>query len=222
MPYLRPILKSTLFLLFICLSSGLFAQSNFYKFSIGSGFGITNAYADTRKTIISYAGSATLDYYLTPYMTLGTEWQKGKLQGGESNTKYLNNYSTMTFNAKIHAGEFLSAKDLNNPFFKSIRGLYVGAGVGIIKNKVDVPERNVYGRKSKEVIFPFNAGINFYFHNHWGYSRFILNLNVQGTTSLEDGMDDDLNPYSNFNDIYNFFSLGIKYNFGPLGLDRKR
>ncbi|SFH13656.1 outer membrane beta-barrel protein [Pedobacter insulae] len=222
MPHLTLRLKITLFLLFFCVNNGLFAQSNFYKFSIGTGFGLTNTYADTKKTLISYAANASLDYYLTPFTTLGAEVQKGKLEGGENNTRYLNRYNTMTFNTKVYAGEFMSARDLNHPFFKSIRGLYTGAGVGIIKNNVDVAERNIYKSKSKEVIFPFNAGINFYFLNHWGYSRFILNLNIQATISLEDGIDDDLNPYSNFNDIYNFFSVGIKYNFGPLGLDRKR
>jgi len=222
MPHLRPSLKIILFLLFICLQNGLFAQSNFYKFSIGSGFGLTHTYADTRKTIISYAAYASLDYHLTPYITLGAEQQKGKLEGGENKTRYLNNYSTLTFNVKAHAGEFMSARDLNNSFLRRIRGLYAGTGVGVIKNKVDVIERNIHKNKTKEVIFPFNAGINFYFHNRWDYSRFVLNLNIQVTTSLEDGMDDDLNPYSNFNDIYNFFSVGVKYNFGPLGLDRKR
>ncbi|MES2417779.1 MAG: outer membrane beta-barrel protein [Bacteroidota bacterium] len=224
MSRLSSCLKTFLFTLLIsCLADGLFAQSNFYKFSAGGGYGITLTFADAKKTSLSMAGYGNLDYYLTPYLTLGFEVQKGKLKGGEERdlTKFKNNYFTTAMNTKIHAGEFMTRQDLNNVFLNSIRGLYVGVGVGLIKSNVTNRRENS-GGINKDVIFPFSAGINFYFQNHWDYSRFILNLSVQSTTSLEDGMDGDLNPFSNFNDIYSFFSIGFKYNFGPMGLDRKR
>ncbi|MCY1515127.1 hypothetical protein D9M68_497030 [compost metagenome] len=124
-------------------------------------------------------------------------------------------------NGKLYLGEFLSQKDLSNFILNTIKGIYGGAGIGIIRNKVDIVNQHKKSF-SRDVIFPFTGGINFYFKNHWGHSRVILNFSFQTVPSLEDGMDGDLSPYSNFNDIYNYFSTGIKYNFGPMGLYRKR
>jgi hypothetical protein len=222
MPYLSSLLRTILlFSLILCLSNKLFAQSNFYKFNIGGGFGATWVFADTKKTSIDFASYGSIDYYLTRYMTLGFETQRGKLSGGEYLSEFHNSYSTVTMNGKIHAGEFLSRRDLNNVFLNSIRGVYVSAGVGLIKNNVNVVNRNIKN-VNRDVIFPLSAGTNFYFLNNWGYSRVILNINIQAVASLEDGMDGDLSPYSNFNDIYNFLSIGLKYNFGPMGLDKRR
>lgn len=222
MPYLRSFLKSTVFLFFLCLNSGSFAQSNFYKFTVGAGYGLTVTFPDT-KTLYGLAGYASLDYNLTPFLTLGTEIQKGKLTGGDKSINYgfTNFYSSMTFNGKIHAGEFMSSRDLNNVLLNTFRGIYIGGGVGVIKNNVYLFETKSHGI-TRDIVFPLDIGVNFYFRNRWGYSRIILNLNLQTTAFLEDNMDGNLNPNSNFNDIYNFYTIGVKYNFGPFGLDRKR
>lgn len=204
-----------------------FAQTNFYKFSVGGGFGSTIVFSDAAKNSFALAGNGNIDYYLTPFVSLGLEAQRGNLKGGEmapignDPNKFKNTYLTMALNGKIYAGEFLSRKDLNHALLKNLRGLYVGTGVGFIKNSVKNYDKGITS-VNKDVIFPFSAGINFYFLDKWGYNNFALNINTQSTFSLEDGMDGDLNTSSNFNDIYSYFSVGFKFYLGPKGLDRKR
>ncbi len=218
---MKSILTAIIFFIFLCFSIKSVAQSNFYKFTAGGGYGLTLTYPDT-KTLISLSGYGTIDYNLTPFSTLGTEVQKGKLSGGDKIYGFINKYTTVTLNGKVHFGEFMRKKDFNNVLLNSLRGIYVGAGIGIISNKGEQYNNGTQPIDNKDIVFPFNFGSDFYFSNHWGYSRFILNFNLQSSYFLEDGIDGDLNFNSNFNDIYNYFSVGVKYNFGPLGLYQKR
>lgn len=213
--------KPLFFIIFLWLSTPSFAQSNFYKFTVGGGYGLTLTYPDT-KTVLSLSGYGSLDYNLTPFSTLGLEIQKGKLSGGDKTYGFVNNYTTITLNGKVHVGEFMGRKDFNNFLLNSLRGIYIGAGIGVISNKGNQYNNGIVPIDNKDIVFPFNLGSNFYFANHWGYSRFILNFNLQSSYFLEDGLDGDLNFNSNFNDIYNYFSVGVKYNFGPIGLYQKR
>ncbi len=199
----------------------LYGQTNFHKYSIGGGFGPTITFADTKETEIGTSAYISADFYFTPYLTFGIESQNGRLAGGGGSFKFENKYLTGTFNARIHAGEFFDDYARKNFLVNLISGAYVGTGVGIIRNNVYIGEERER-RINRDVVFPINGGINFYLKNRWGLSRLIINANIQTTISLEDSMDGDLNPYSNFNDMYSFLSVGLKYKFGTLGLTRRR
>lgn len=179
------------------------------------------SYPDT-KSQIDLAAYASLDFNFTPYMSLGLEVQRGNLRGGEPSYGFINNYTTIVANGKLQLGEFLDSRAMNNGFLYAARGFYLASGVGVIKNNGQMYQPAIEDFRNTDIVFPFSAGINFFFKNHWGYSRFVLNLNLQSSLFLEDKMDGDLNEYSNFNDIYNYFSVGLKYNFGHFGLYRKR
>jgi hypothetical protein len=213
----------------------MFAQVNFYKFTVGLGAGTSIAFADLQKKTPSFTGYGTVDYNITPFTSLGVEIQKGELAGGDIqydafHRQFINSYISGSLNLKYQLGEMLTSYQRQNTFLNAIRGLYVGAGVGAIKNKlvnVRYYGSNYYPGEdeSTETIIPVNLGINFYLPDGWGKDRYIINVNLQTTMALGEGMD----GYSSIssmektsNDIYSFFSLGVKYNFGPLGLDRRR
>lgn len=223
-----------LILLVSFISHGLFAQTNFYKFSIGAGAGGTVAFADLQKKTLGFAAYGSLDFQITPYITIGGEFQKGELAGGDitfdpNNRQFINSYKAAIGNLRVQLGEILTSYQLRNNFLYNIRGLYVGGGLGIISNKIS--NVRYYGNNfypgldySKEGLILLNVGINFYLPDQWGYTRYAINLNLQNSLALGEGMDgyDDGGINAQNKDMYSFFSLGFKYNFGPMGLDRRR
>lgn len=208
-----------------------FAQTNYYKFSVGAGAGATMAFADLQKKHITFAGYGTVDYYFTPYVTLGLEGQKGELAGGdvfldENNRQFINSYLTGTVNLKVSLGEFISSSQRRIPFFDFLGCLYGGVGLGIIKNKIaNVRYNETYffpgEDKSTEEIVPVNIGINVPLANRWGFTRFDINVNWQTTFSFGEGMD-GYTPAAGHNDIYSYLSAGVKLHFGVMGVDRRR
>lgn len=208
------------------------AQTNFYKFSIGAGLGTAVAFADLKDHTFAFTGYGNLDYLITPYVSIGLEGQKGELAGGnitsdENNRQFINSYVTGSANVKVALGEFLTSYHLRNDFLYQLRGLYTGVGFGYIKNKISNVRYygdNFYPGKdsSIESLIPINLGINFYFPNHWGHTRLVLNLNLQHNFVIGEGLDGYTSLSSQHNDMYTFASAGLKYHFGPFGLDRRR
>ncbi|MGY0039708.1 outer membrane beta-barrel protein [Pedobacter sp. NJ-S-72] len=169
---MKRILISTI-LLALTLQS--FAQSNFYKLSIGAGAGVTQSFADVRKHDFGLAGYGTLDYLFTPYVSLGLEFQKGEINGGNINTdpynrQFINSYQAISVNGKISLGQII---DFNyNSFSNKLRGLYLGSGIGVIQNKMkginrrNLTDPDIYypgEDTSKDIFFPLNLGNKFLF-----------------------------------------------------------
>ncbi|KIO76519.1 hypothetical protein TH53_14735 [Pedobacter lusitanus] len=220
------------------LSLPSFGQSNFYKLSIGAGAGVTQSFTDVRKHDFGLAGYGTLDYLFTPYISLGLEFQKGEINGGNVHTdpynrQFINSYQAISVNGKISLGQFI---DFNYTGISSrLKGLYLGSGVGVVQNKMKGIVRNnpndpsIYypgQNASKDIYFPVNLGINFFFPDRDGFYRYVLNINYQGNVTLGEGLDgyDDssVRHKSGNPDIYAFYSIGVKYNFGKIGLYKKR
>lgn len=155
----------------------------------------------------------------------------GDLQTDPNNRQFVNDYKAVSFNGKIYLGSILNY-DFNR-FANSIKGLYVGSGLGLMKNNISAIVRKQPGtgyifpgtNSSVEPFVPLNLGINFYFPDHRGDYRYVVNLNFQGSISLGEGMDGyDDSPVTFRNtspDIYSFFSVGFRYNIGPIGLSEK-
>ncbi len=207
------------------------AQFNFYKYSVGLGGGFTLPFADTKKANYSLATQITTDYYFTPYLNTGLELQLGNMRGGEPDkAHFTNSFKFGTWNARMQLGQFYDRYDKLNEFTSIIRGLYMGIGIGVIRSKVDgyildATQPGGFLTKSginHDIIFPLNLGGNVYFKDFYGHDRWELNFNFQFVTAMEDNMDGGLNPKSNFNDLYNFLSVGFRYKFGKLGLDKRK
>lgn len=221
--------------LFLCLH--VIAQSNFHKISIGGGFGVTRSYTDVKKHDSGLAGYGTLDYYFTPFFNLGAEVQKGEIAGGDITTdpygrQFINSYMAMTFNGKLSLGSLLDYERSN--FTNAIKHLYVGAGLGIVRNKMkdivrDDPYKPGYEFPGKDfghdIVIPLNLGINFYLGHKSGIRKLALNFNVQSNITIGEGLDgynDSPIKFRNNNpDIYAFYTLGLKYHFGQIGLSKK-
>lgn len=213
------------------------AQSNYFKLSWGLGAGPNYSFTDVYKGNWGYTAYGTFDVNLTPFVTAGIEAQYGMVQGGDIDTdphnrQYINHYTSVTANVKFMLGEFV--KYDRSEFLYSIRGLYAGFGVGAIKNNiVDIvrvkPFSNNYvfpgEDKSINLAVPLNLGINFFINDGYGYTRYVINLNAQSNVTLGEGLDgynDSSAKFENYSpDIYNTYSVGVKYFFGNIKSYRK-
>lgn len=221
--------------LFLAFSISVYAQSNFYKLSIGGGAGFTRSYADLHEHNYGEAIYGTADFFITPFLSLSFEAQNGTVKGGQSNLepsglRFKNNYRSVTANGKVFLGAFINYQ--RSTFLEQIKGLYLGAGVGLIQNRNfdlkrsnrDEPNR-VYKDFSNEAIIPLNVGFNYYLPNKNGYYRYVLNANYQGNITLGeglDGYDSSTIRFENGNpDVFTYLTLGLKYNFGPVGIAKK-
>jgi len=233
-------LKAYITLLFALLSGSVFAQHNFHKFGIGAGVGFTQAFADLPRHDLATAGYGNLDYYFTPFLSLGAELQKGKIKaepgpGDESRRRFVNSYTAAAVNGKLYLGALADYRD--NHFLNAIKGLYIGGGAGIIRNKITSVFRNRTGSpdaeynefpgrdSSFELMVPVNLGITFYFADAWSSPRLALNLNLQSTVTLGEGLDgydsSAITMRDGYPDIFNFYSIGIRYYLGPLGISKR-
>lgn len=228
-------MKTILTSIFLSLSMGLYAQSNFYKLSIGGGAGFTQSFTDVPKHSAGVAGYALADFMFTPFSSLGMEAQKGQIKGRKqiedpSQREFTNNYTSVTINGKLYLGGIVEYKHSN--FLNQIKGLYAGAGVGVIKNKME-SLRNSNNLKSTypgqdnsyQATIPLNLGINYYLPDRNGHYRYVLNLNYQSNITLGEGLDGYDNSTLTFKngnpDVYNYYTIGLRYNFGPMGLSSK-
>lgn len=212
-----------------------FAQSNFYQLSVGAGVGITQSFTEINKHSNGIAGYGALDYLFTPFTSLGLEIQKGEINGGDYHTdpqyrQFVNTYQFFAINGKISLGEFMDDHYRRNSDW--IKGIYLGAGIGVLKNSpvytipsvVDPGYIYTLQTSSKDIFFPINVGINFYFPDHEGFDRYVINVNYQGNFTLGQGLDGYDNSNVTFESrktqIYTYFSVGVKYTFGRMGLSK--
>ncbi|MEJ5962172.1 hypothetical protein [Pedobacter immunditicola] len=228
-------MKIILTSLLLAFSISVAAQSNFYKLSIGGGAGFTRSYTDLQEHNYGEAFYGTADFFFTPFLSLGFEAQNGTVKGGQSNLepsglRFKNSYRSATANGKVYLGAIIDYQ--HSTFLEQIKGLYLGAGVGLIQNRNfdlkrsnrDEPDR-VYKAFSKEAIIPLNLGLNYYLHNKNGHYRYVLNANYQTNITLGEGLDGYDPSTIRFEngkpDVYTYLTLGMKYNFGPVGIAKK-
>lgn len=217
-----------------------YAQSNFHKLSLGAGYGVTQSFTDVQEHAISFAGYGTVDYFLTPFISLGGEFQMGQIVGGDiysdpNEREFINDYKAASINGKLYLGSVI---DFQRSFFaNSIKWFYVGAGAGIIRNEVervvvkpstrntDNPYTFPGKGSSTDLIIPLTTGISYFFSDRTGKPKIGLNLNYQFNLSLGEGMDgydDSPIKFKNGNtDVYTYLSFGVRYNFGLIGLSKK-
>lgn len=228
-------MKIILTSIFLAFSISVYAQSNFYKLSIGGGAGFTRSYADLQEHNYGKALYGTADFFITPFTSLGVEYQDGSVKGGQNNldrsgSRFDNSYRSLSINGKVFLGAFVAYK--HSKLLDDLKGLYVGAGVGAIQNRLfdlqpnnrDEPEQ-VYRPLSREAFIPLNLGLNYYLPDKYGQYRYALNVNYQGNITLGEGLDGYDSSTIRFQngkpDVFTYLTLGLKYKFGLIGITPK-
>lgn len=217
----------------LCLNAT--AQSNFYKMSLGAGYGFTQSFADLQSHDFSMAAYGTADYFFTPFISVGGELQMGKIRGGVSGNDphgraFINSYKAATVNGKLYLGLLVDPE--RGSFLDKVKWFYGGVGAGVIRNKMTgIIRRRSDGyffpgsSSSTELVVPLNLGINFYFRDYAGLPKFGINVNYQTNITLGEGLDgyndSPIRFKSGSPDIYTYLSVGVRYHFGQIGLAKK-
>ncbi|WP_026896912.1 hypothetical protein [Daejeonella oryzae] len=219
-------------LVFICSFS---SKSQGYKYSLSAGVGVTQSYADVSNSLNpQLVFHANADYYIKDFISIGAEFQSGKLINGREfivpgenyrnfSGYFENDFKQLNINTKVGLGQFVDYS--NDDFLKKIRGLYAGVGVGLISNNQKnvrrsfySPEDNVFydfeGSDSERMVtIPFNVGIDLFFKSK-KLSPMAIGINSQMNLIPNDRLEGYDKDFNNRPDLYAFTSLSLKYRFG--------
>lgn len=238
-----------------------FSQANFYKFGIGVNAGLTTAYTgfsydgakgapakDASKSLDlnkSKTFGGSLDYYFTPFISGGMEYNMVQLKDGpdQHNRQFDFNFTSIEVRGNVAAGQFFDFS--YNPILYALRTLNVGLGFGVISgdNKVKPYNPTLDGRlldpdngvnkqepnsrqhgddigKSKfDNVFSIPASIGYNFNIYNGYDEVFLQLgvNYKAVFTFSDDIDgyNDNFPSNKSNDIYTTLGVSLKCMLGP-------
>ncbi len=227
--------KLVFFLLGVFVCSNAFAQYNFRRFSAGLSGGLNQPYTDVSRNKANPGGTVNFDFYFTPFVTAGLEAQFGTLQGGDRVLdphlrEFENSYKAVIFSGKLALGQLLN---YNRPgLLNTFKGMYVGTGAGFISNKMAFVTRvkpdglNNYTFPGEDsginLVIPATFGISFNIDDGWGETRYVLSAGYQMNLTFGEGLDGFNDPpavfENNYNDMYSFSTLSLKYCFGRKGV----
>ena len=227
--------KLVFFFVAIFSFSDAFSQYNFHRFSLGLGLGPNRPFSDVYTNKVGPALAVYADFHLTPFVILGAEGQLGRLTGGNRLTdphlrEFENTYRALIFTTKFSLGELLNYN--RRSILNTFKGLYVGSGAGFIVNNMTFVTRikpdgfsnyTFPGEDSGiNMVVPATAGINFNIVDGWGETRYILSAGYQMNITFGEGMDGFNDPpevfENNYNDMYSYATLSLKYCFGRKGV----
>lgn len=213
----------------ILFLTGLTASAQFSRpISIGAGAGATFNLTDLGNVETKFAFYGELDYLITPFISVGLHGEKGTLAGNGYESEFKNRYFAGNINGKIRVGQFLEgAKNYSyytlqaNTLPRILSNVYVGAGAGLVKNRIAKNISALYanylesvgGEISKDpgeihFVVPLNVGVDLPFGRTLYGPQWAINVNYQHTLTFNDNLDGVINKN---NDQYGFVSVGVKY-----------
>ncbi|MBK0383752.1 hypothetical protein I5M32_12355 [Pedobacter sp. SD-b] len=216
------------------LSAGL--SSSFTGLSYGPG-GSIPGFAPKKTLFINKSNTfgGSLDYYFTPFITAGLEYNQVQLKGGTDkyNRAFVSKFSSIEIRGNVAVGQFIDFS--YSPFLYAIRNVNAGFGIGFIGGSNNVadfgsgtfPSRqhpNDLGKSkfSGVVSFPASIGYNLNIYDAYQETRFVIGFNYKMDFTLSDDIDgyaDDPRIFNNKNnDVYTTLGVSVKYLFGPKGL----
>lgn len=225
---MKNIYISLLFILYSCLSNKVYSQFH-APYNVGLSIGAAKMYADLSNRNIDPAANATIDVFLNPFLSIGGEGQAGKLSGSDEFSRWaINNFVTGNINIKVRAGQFIGP--LNDyrkfqydygTFRHYLSYAYVGTGFGIIRNMIEAQRYNEFVdefpaesfeglNRNFEALIPLNIGIDIPLGTMFYKPTWAININYQFNFVLGNNVDGYNNSFSKNNDVYSYFSIGLK------------
>lgn len=227
------------YLLFIVLALAFYkgkAQGslNYATYGIAISASSNRPYADLQREYNNKSFAITANYFYTPYVPIGLEFQFGKLSGGgntvdldKDTRRYENNYKALILHMDVQLGEVINYE--RNVFLNIVKNFYAGTGVGGIYNNVNTNRVSlinpgyVFPGKDKSVNFivPLRFGYEFKFYNAYDQPNIRLDIGYQHNITFGEGLDGYDDPSTKFKnnapDQYRQITIGIKVNFGGQG-----
>ncbi|MCO5936860.1 hypothetical protein NAF17_15055 [Mucilaginibacter sp. RB4R14] len=204
---------------------------NYATYGIGVSASLNRPYADLKKEYDNKSFAVTFNYFYTPYVPIGLEFQLGKLSGGGTDLKidkdgrqFVNNYKALILHMDVQAGEVINYQ--GSTVLNVLKNFYLGAGIGGIANSVVTQRTSVidptYTFPGKDnginLIVPLRFGYEFKFYNEYDQPNIRLDIGYQHNFTFGEGIDGYSDPSTKFKnnavDQYRQITIGIKVNFG--------
>ncbi|MCW8310869.1 outer membrane beta-barrel protein [Sphingobacterium sp. InxBP1] len=196
--------------------------------SVGAGAGVAYNLTDLANVEAKFAFYGEADFLINPFISVGLRGEKGTLTGHGYNSEFENRYYAGNLNGKLRLGQFLentanySQFTLGaNTFSRILSNVYVGAGAGLVKNRIKRQIDPMYaeavanqgGELAEDLgeihfVLPINAGVDIPFGRTLYGPQWAINVNYQHTLTFNDNLDGIKNKGK---DQYGFVSLGVKY-----------
>lgn len=222
----KKLLSTCVIFLWIALGTA-FAQFS-RPISVGAGAGSTFNMTDLGNVEANFAFYGEADYLITPFISVGLHGEKGTISGNGYESEFKNRYFAGNINGKVRLGQFMGhAHDYSyynlqaNTFSKILSNVYVGAGAGLVKNRIQRSLSGFYqdaiidqgGELADDLgeihfVIPLNVGVDIPFGRTLYGPQWAINVNYQHTLTTNDNLDGVKNRN---NDQYGFVSVGVKY-----------
>lgn len=253
-------MKRLILALIFFTSVKAYSQANFSRIGIGATAGVTAAYTGLTFGLSDLPGLAgfnakkgittnkskvfggSLDYYFTPFITGGIEYNIVQLKDGpdKHNRAFVSDFSSIEVRGNVAVGQFIDYS--YSPFLYAIRNINAGLGIGFISGKNNVKpfdalksitDTDPYPRRmhindrgmskfSSVVSLPISIGYNLNIYDAYQEVRFVIGANYKMVFTSSDDLDgfaDDPTIFdNNANDVYTTYGISVKYLFGPKGL----
>ena len=206
------------------------------KWTFGLGMGFSEIYGNLSKSNSEPVFRLNLDRNVNPWISFGAEVQRGALSDYETKNHWTtglsvyNQITTFDIHGKMSLGELF--KGPNSFAMKTLFGLYVGFGVGVMNNDVsnvtlkftskdkitinDVDNSTIRPRTAA-LYMPFNLGFDLHLTR-----RCMFNINYQFSYAFSDYLDgyDFPQPtaHNEYNDMFSVLSFGLSFYIGHLGV----
>jgi hypothetical protein len=244
-------LKKLIFFIFLLGTLQGFSQANFSRIGVGINGGLSASFSDfsygaspiipgfspvkglTLNKSQSFGGS--LDYYFTPFINAGIEYNSVSLKDGTDrhNRAFISKVTAIEVRGSVAIGEFIDFS--YSPVLYNLRNLNASLGVGFISGTNNVadfgsgafPSRqhaNDLGKSkfSGVLSLPLSVGYFVNLYNVYQEPKFVLGINYKTNFTFSDDIDgynDDPNMFANnSNDVYTTLNFSVKYLFGPKAL----
>jgi hypothetical protein len=245
-------LKKILTIILLLSSFSGFSQANYFQFGIGLQGGISTAY-----TGLSYEGAmiasnpladkklgtnksrtfgGSLDYYVTPFISAGLEYNMVQLKDGpdQYNRQFISDFSNIELRGNIAAGQFFDYS--YNPLIYALRNVNLSLGIGMLSGKNNVAEytetdkyprrqhANDLGQSKFNTVLnlPMTIGYRFNVYDAYNVAFLQVGINYKMVFTFSDDIDGfNDNPLffeNNSKDAFTTLGFSVKYLFGPTKL----
>lgn len=212
----------------LCFMIGAVSAQFSRPVSVGAGAGVAYNLTDLTNVEAKFAFFGEADYLINPFISVGLRGEKGTLSGNSYNSDFENRYFAGNLNGKVRLGQFMGQADnysyytlQANTLSRIISNVYVGAGAGLVKNRIKRNIDPIYtdaitnqgGELADDLgeihfVVPLNVGVDIPFGRTLYGPQWAINVNYQHTLTTNDNLDGIKNKN---NDQYGFVSLGVKY-----------
>jgi len=224
---------ATILISFLCLTAKAQLGFEYAQYDVGFGGAMSRVVGSDAETVkFAPTGQLNFTYNVSPFINYVVEAQGGVLKGGNATDKskrvFENTFTAVMLRAQLQAGEFINYSD--SRMMNGLKNFYVSSGIGFVVNKLDidpllrVPDETGFytpGRNhSNQLLIPTRIGYEFKVFNKYNQPSFKIDLGYQFNYILGDGLDGFETGRSK-NDVYDQFSIGVKFAIGGITSYRK-